>query len=452
MWNVNELIVLSDLHLAAERDTGSFQSDRQLAECLHWILSETQDSVTVLAGDSFDFLVAEHCISSNGFERFSCQTRQIIEHHPEVFDGLAKLVHSPRHQLVIMGGDHDSELVFPNVQETLERRLGIGLLSPAIRWLVQEEAFRVKVGSAITVVEHGHALDPWNRIDYASLHEVLSLCTRNLFDIDNYKQSPGSRLNTTVIRALRSRYEWINCLKPYDELVLPLLWSVVDSEGQQEPIRRLAEEYLSNKEFALNKKRSNSHNQAVQYRGEKEAEQLPTDEIFERWNRAIHRGPEDSENNDNPNDALLGETRLLSGRDPFFDVDQTDDSTKYLQPIFENGAHLVIHGHTHSAKALAEEGGIYINAGAWTQMLGLPASSEPNSVWRQFLNRLRTNEVETFCRPTFAHIQHQPSKNVTTATLFEWRHSSPTILATHSVANNSPLPKGDTSRDSTVDR
>ena len=59
MWDVEELFVLSDLHLASERNSGLFRSDVELADCLRWILKETRDSVTILAGDVLDFLTPQ---------------------------------------------------------------------------------------------------------------------------------------------------------------------------------------------------------------------------------------------------------------------------------------------------------------------------------------------------------------------------------------------------------
>src|SRR5882672_8191415 len=110
MWNAEELFVLSDLHLAAERGVGLFQSDLELTQCLNWILEESQDSSVVLAGDVLDFLVGDH-VESKDFSVLDRRTRQIIDHHPEIFDALAKLALSDRHRLVIMGGNHDPELI-----------------------------------------------------------------------------------------------------------------------------------------------------------------------------------------------------------------------------------------------------------------------------------------------------------------------------------------------------
>ena len=423
MWNVNELIVLSDLHLAAERDAGSFRSDRELAECLRWILETTRDSVTVLAGDTFEFLLTGYPNGSVGFDRFSWHTAKIIEHHPEVFDALAQLCRSAHHQLVIMGGDHDFELILPNVRETVERRFGVDLFNPKIRWLVQQEAFRIRVGQATVIVEHGNALDPWNRFNHADLHSVLSLGSRNLFDISDLQQPLGCSFRSTVMRSFRPHYHWIDCLKPVTEEILPLLWCV-GAPSQQEEIKEFADRYRNNKVTAQRVKLGNIRNSITLYQGEKEAEQ---ETEFEAWSKAIPG----QNGNAAIKEKLLGKIKKIVAQDSFFDVDQPGNSVKYLQPVFDGGADLVIHGHTHAAKALVLKSGVHINTGTWAQLLPLPKSYESDDVWKQFLHRLSTGEVESLSRPTFTHVQHHPTNDVTTATLFEWQQMTPKVLGAH---------------------
>ena len=425
MWQVNELIVISDLHLEAERDTGSFQSDRELADCLRWILTETKDSVIVIAGDMLDLQSARNCQTNS--DRSSCYVKQIIKHHPEVFDALENLAQSSRHHLVIMGGDHDSELLFPNVQETLESRLGVGLTKPAIRWLVREEALRLQVGNAVVVVDHGNMLDPWNRIDHGNLQESLALNSRNLTVDSDYVPPLGSRLTSRVINDLRAHYSWIPSLKPANELILPLLWRV-GSARHQGKIRELAEDYLSLRTFALNKKPSNSSEIALLY-GERETEQLPKDQAFEEWTDAIYSAQQQKPTNGDLQGELLEKTRLISGQDGFFDVEQPDSHVKYLEPVFKSGADLVIQGHTHAAKALKFEHGVYLNTGTWAQVLSVPQSSDSDGAWIEFFDQLRANDLKSFSRPTFAYVRGSVREATTIATLFEWRQSNPTVLA-----------------------
>src|SRR5438128_4304896 len=311
MWNVDELFILSDFHLAAERGVGFFQADAELSACLRWILEKSRNSVTVLAGDIFNFL-----FTGDGNTRFDSSslndsTRSIIDHHPEVFDALAELARSPRHGLAIMGGDHDPELIYPVVQEAIERRLGVDAFRSPLRWLVQGEALCVRVGEAVVMVEHGDALDPWNRTNHDHWRGAFALASRNilgpertidptdglsdgrqpigaflhkLLDGSQYRLPlpMGSKLMLAVVNELRQSYHWVDCLKPGTEADLPLLWHVASSR-QRMQILNLLDEYFDLKDRAHTGKVGNSRNPKWLYEGERETYPSPTDQALQQW-------------------------------------------------------------------------------------------------------------------------------------------------------------------------
>jgi UDP-2,3-diacylglucosamine pyrophosphatase LpxH len=423
MWNVEELYVLSDLHLSAERDTGTFQSDAELAECLRWILIETRYSLLVLAGDALDLLAPDDGDAETDFNRPAEQMRKIIEYHPQVFEALSNLARSPRHGLIIMSGDRDPELIFPSVQEVVERRLGTDLVGPAVRWVVHGEALHLKVGDAVVLVEHGSTLDPCNRINHVALQLAFSLTSRNLPDISEYRPPLGGRLALEVGRELRSDYPWVDCLKPETEATLPLLWHVA-SPGQRKSLLNLADEYLSMKAFAHNKK--NSHHPDKLYLGEKEAEDSPRERAFRGWVDAVYQ--QQSSTHATTDDHLTEKLRAVSGQGTLFEVEKSGGSDKYLQPMFECGADLIIHGHTRAAKAYMVGRGLYLNTGTWGQFLRLPRSGQGNEAWQDFLRLLRENRVKSFRRPTLARVRHLPAKRVTTAALLEWQQPGAQVL------------------------
>jgi UDP-2,3-diacylglucosamine pyrophosphatase LpxH len=429
MWNVEDLFVLSDLHLAAERNAGLFQSDAGLAACLRWILTDTRDSLTVLAGDVLDFLILTNGRAKIDFAHLGDHTREIIEHHPEVFEALSELARSPRHQLVLMSGDHDSELIFPSVRETIELRLGGNFINPPVRWLVHGEALRLRVGEAVALIEHGNVLDPWNRTDHAALQRAFALDSRNLPGGDDYQPPLGRRLVLEVLNQLRGSYHWIDCLKPETEAVLPLLWHFA-SRQQQKLIISLAEDYLSIRDFALNKKIGNAPNPERLYEGEKEAENSTQDKAFKDWYDEIKDQQSQTPVAVKGEDKLIRKLRPVSARDTFFELERPGDTVKYLRPIFEGGTDLVIHGHTHSAKACAVDGGFYLNTGTWGQVLRLPRRDDGDRAWQDFLNLLRKNDAECLRCPTLARVRRDPRQGVTTTALLEWQQHGPKTLAT----------------------
>lgn len=429
MWQANELFILSDLHLAAERGVGLFQADEELADCLRWILTETRDSVIVLAGDMLDFLAPNHENPEPGFNGLGNRTQNIIDHHPEVFEALSELARSPQHRLVILGGDHDPELIFPPVQERVERCFGIRFSNPTVRWIVQGEALRLRVGNAIVLIEHGNVLDPWNRIDHSALQSAFSLASCNLLDGCDYQLPlpPGSRLGLKVMNELRNDYAWIDYLKPETEVALPLLWHFASST-QQTQILNLIDEHFDIKDRAFKGKIDNLGKAERLYKGEKASDHSSKDQVLKAWDADARRQQRLSPGKAEKNDKLIEKLKLISALDSFFEIDLLDDSTLYLQPRFEAGSDLVIHGHTHSAKAYPVAGGFYINTGTWGQLLHLPNSNDSTAVWQRYLDQLGTNEVQSVRRPTFARVQHQEKQNVTTASLLEWQQRSPMTL------------------------
>ena len=427
MWAINELIVLSDLHLAPERNTGSFHLNVELAECLRWVFTETEDCIVVLAGDVFDFLAMNDCIPKRGYARYVCHAKQIIEHHPETFDALARLAHSPRHTIVFMSGECDAELIIPEVQEAIERGLGFTHPNGCVRWLVLGEALRVQVGAAVVLIEHGNSFDPWNRMDHAALQTVLSLASRNLPEPREYEQPLGLELTSKVINCMRSRHQWIDWLKPFNESTLPLLWPFA-SPNQQSVMLELAGRYESLKTEAALRALSNSPNPQTLYQGEKEAERLPSDRIFKDWIDSIYARQERAKASRNGN--MTEKVRLISNHDSFFEIEQPPDTSKYLQPMFDGGTDLVIHGHTRAAKICTLDGGLYLNTGAWSQLIRLPKSQESNSTWDEFLERLNSNTVDRVARPTLAHV-YQDEDARTIGALVEWRSGPVTLAARH---------------------
>ena len=429
MWTIKELIVLSDLHLAPERNTGSFHLDEELAECLRWVLTKTQECIIVLAGDVFDFLTINDCSPKSGFARFTCHAQRIIEHHPEIFNALARLAHSPRHTLVFMSGECDAELMIPDVQEVIARRLGFASPNGSVRWLVLGEALRVQVGTAVVLIEHGNAFDPWNRMDYTALQKVLSLASRNLPEPEPKPREPqqplGFELSSRVINYMRGRHQWIDCLKPLNESILPLLWPLA-SQGQQRVILELAGRYESMKTEAGLKKLSNSPDPATLYQGEKEADRSPADRSFKDWVDLIYARQEGTTTGNN--DMMTDQVRFISNHDSFFEIEQPNDTIKYLQPMFDGGADLIIHGHTRAAKICTLDSGVYINTGAWNQLIRRPKSHESNSIWQEFLAQLKTNTVDRVARPTFAHVYQEQDGN-TVGALVEWSSTGPDTLA-----------------------
>jgi UDP-2,3-diacylglucosamine pyrophosphatase LpxH len=449
MWQINDVIVLSDIHLARRKggaggkDQALFQADDALVQCLTWIHSEIKASLIVLNGDVFDFLAIspDRAVKTQvtDFSDLAERTTAIIDSHPEVFDALTRLASSSHHELVIVGGNHDPELIFPAVQRVVEKRLSNSLKAGPLRWCVQGEALSLQVGEAGVLIEHGDVLDAWNRIDRSGLRSAVSLCSRGLLSHHRYKPPPGSQLVVDYLISLKQEYPWVDLLKPEKSTVPYLLWYYL-------PKARLAEfkdalfYYIqaATNHVIVELSEALEPQQLFMASADKlaAAESDSTLGYFQKlWNELNRHGTAIRKKN------LISRLREAASNDGFFDISKSEPGNyRALSFLVRNGADLLIHGHTHSAKAYKvaannagrQHDGLYLNSGTWARMLRLPTHDEPDAVWEQFVDDLKGGDhvgfAKGFERLTFAQVGLDG--NQTRARLKEWT-GAPIDLALH---------------------
>lgn len=421
-----DIILISDLHLAAERDRGLFHADAELSAFFDWVLEAAPPSTVVLAGDIVDFLVVDQ--SDRAQEPLSpagvaARTAAIVEHHPEVFDALSRMAGSPNHQVALLGGNHDPELIFPEVQQVIARRLKQASSPAPIRWVVNGEALALRVGLARVLVEHGDQYDDWNYIDHESLRKLVSLSTRGIDGRKIYKPPPGSALVANRFNRIRHAFPWIERLQPLSAMILPLVLEVVMPRVERGEQLAL---WGAVREFARTARRSviNKILRGMNPRVEFWAEQDETAQRFIEWLAQIES--EDAWGEAEPDFArIITRLRKVSARDGFFDIQEHDATFDPVTRLMELGNDLVVHGHTHSAKAYKVGHGLYLNSGTWGQLMRLPLSEASDEEWKQFLNVLSNGEGDSFSRPTFVRVTAEGE--VPEAMLCEWRKGAPEI-------------------------
>ena len=133
--------------------------------------------------------------------------------------------------------------------------------------------------------------------------------------------------------------------------------------------------------------------------------------------------------NQTPGNGQIEQLKLICARDHRFEVGEPDAALGDLKLRFEAGADLVIHGHTHAAKAYLLEGGFCINTGTWGQLLDLPSRKAPDETWQRFLDLLRGDEASSFRHPTLASVRYIPEQKETRAALLKWQQPDPKTLA-----------------------
>lgn len=418
MWQVSDVIVVSDLHLSSEgQGRGLFGNDAGLEEFLLWVLAQTHDCVVVLNGDVLDFLFAD---SNPGLDsaKLEGETAAIIERHETVFTALGKVACSRSHSLVILSGNHDPELIFPCVRHKIEMALTVKGQRPHVRWLVNGEALSLKIGNAQALVEHGDRLDAWNEIDRDLLSSAASLGSRGLLAYHEYVPPLGSRLVTDHLRQLRKEFPWVELLKPEREAILPLLRYLASLNKLAKHAGAL-ELYMRAETKSKLTKLRRKLDPATRFRKE-DVDELSIGGRIKRMAESIFESRGELKRAE-----LIRELQQASKHDTFYKEDVADgDYGGDLEFLLRNGSNLLIHGHTHSAKAYKVDDGLYLNSGTWARLIKLPASDGDKQVWSSFIKSIEDKSYVTLERPTYVRVTLE-DQSTTRAALYLWPQDEP---------------------------
>ena len=421
MWQTHDAIVISDLHLSSEKPgQGLSGDDAALEQFLLWAVDQTQNCILVLNGDVLDFLFAE---SNPGLDaaKLEMETAAIIERHEAVFKACGKVACSPLHSLVILSGNHDPELIFQGVRNKIERALSVKSQRPHVAWLVYGEALSLTIGNVKALIEHGDRLDSWNEIDRDLLSSAASLGSRGLLRYHEYVPPLGSRLVSEHLLNLRKDFPWVELLKPEREAMVPLLRYVTSLSKKAEHAGALELYFLAETKTKLTRLRQKL-DPAVRFRKEEEKE-ISIGGKIKRMAQAILDSRGELKRSE-----LIKELQQASKNDTFFKEDVADgDYNSDLEFLLRNGSNLLIHGHTHSAKAYQVDSGLYLNSGTWARLLKLPDTTSDKTVWNKFLTSIENKSYEVRQRPTYLRITLE-AQNTTKAALHLWPEEEPLAL------------------------
>lgn len=139
-----------------------------------------------------------------------------------VFEAL-KDFHSAGNWLTLLIGNHDVELSLPAVRRRLLGMLGDE--SGRLTFVYDGEAYtRGRV-----LIEHGNRYDGWNMIDHSALRQERSVRSRGLPVEDRERDEryfvppPGTHLVIQFMNLIKSRYRFVDLLKPETNAVIPIL-------------------------------------------------------------------------------------------------------------------------------------------------------------------------------------------------------------------------------------
>ncbi|MBV9185880.1 MAG: metallophosphoesterase [Acidobacteria bacterium] len=426
MRDIQDLILLSDIHLSAERGKGLFQADNELVTFLDWILEGVGPARVVIAGDFLDFLVPAKGESSiAAFEPAAARKRAkaVVEHHHEIFRRLGSIARSPNNELWIMSGNHDPELLFQDIREVVERGMGVPSHPVRVRWHVNGEALRFRTGDASVLVTHGDVFDDWNRIDHGELQRAANRISYGFAESEELDYVPphGTTVVLDYLLSIREEYPWVDVLKPEREAVFRLLYEFLDVRDLKRYSGFLASALMVNMASWLKKEIVRRRHPEKLVR---ESPKASRQQRFTQWLNERHERRKARETAD-----LIMTLRDVSAEDDYFDISTPDECEDLLPFFFERGADLVVAGHTHAAKAhLVDDQNLYINTGTWARLLQLPTSDASDESWGSFLESLRGGQDLGVPRPTFARVGVR-AEHRTHASLMAWKDGSPSMEA-----------------------
>jgi len=126
-----EIIVMSDLEMGAGTLTDDFISDNALAQLMRSIGDKKHPVDLVFNGDTFNFMLCP--IGAGGCETYPrhidkevsiAKLNRIARAHKKVFQSFHDFASLRKNRLFFIVGNHDPDLVFPEVQEALKNQIG----------------------------------------------------------------------------------------------------------------------------------------------------------------------------------------------------------------------------------------------------------------------------------------------------------------------------------------
>jgi hypothetical protein len=342
----------------------------------------------------------------------------------------------------------------------------IGALDRRFQFIYDGEAYRI--GDAL--IEHGNRYDRFNVVDHDGLRRRRAYQSRDQENLsgDGFAAPVGSRLVAQFINPMKSKYAFVDLLKPETPTILPILLVLEPStrsellkllrisapaslrgtdSTQPDMPRRLRDASafdITDAPMAADDALLESLSQTFKSRS---AAQRFLDDLVGPQQAEPARNPiiDASANGREVALSLLHllrvglkapiEARLPALRRALRTLQ--DDKTFHLNvetdPAYLDAAIAlckhgrvthVVFGHTHLAREIRISArSKYLNSGTWANLLRVPdvvlSEAVPDdAALKDWLESLRLNKLDTFFRPTFVRIDLNDAQKVITAHTF----------------------------------
>jgi len=157
-----EIILLGDIEMGGGTLTDDFISDRTLSKLIYSLCNRNVPVDLVLNGDTFDFLKCPHIINNAASyprhitsEISLAKLRLVYNAHKPVFEALKRFASEKKNRLFFIIGNHDPDLVHPEVQAQIRSLLDSS----------ENIIFSFYYNDHSVHAEHGHQYDFLNKVN-----------------------------------------------------------------------------------------------------------------------------------------------------------------------------------------------------------------------------------------------------------------------------------------------
>jgi UDP-2,3-diacylglucosamine pyrophosphatase LpxH len=481
---LEELYVVSDLHLGGSQGAPIFRQEAQLAGLIGHLATRTPPGQgtlgLVLNGDVIDTLAEK----ISGYVATPDEAEEalgrIVTQFPSIWQALAKFVDAAQHRLVLVIGNHDIELAYPNVQQAIVTLLAKGdeVRRGRIDFVTSGVGYRCEVARAGStpvrvLCVHGNEFDSWNAVSPESMNRLVRagvLGTDSALTAE--PPNAGTMLVKDVMNDVKAEWPFVDLLKPELESVFNVLFAldpqrVSALEGVFGVFRRVATEGQYRTRRLLGGPSSDAEG-AVPVVGPwqpgKELAQMMGEKrgalsLEEAWNANDDVTPEElaaeievlgagqlvvnslkylaQRLRDVPRDEALRAALLDwgGGQDVWSPDGPCDIYDRFIE--LDMDAHVVIAGHTHlrrqkrlPARGRAARRPLYLNTGTWARLMRLTKERLATKaafaeVWaalsKKTMAALDALEKDVLNQPTVAVVRGAPNGNGTVAALCEFQ-------------------------------
>ncbi|NQZ06624.1 MAG: metallophosphoesterase [Algicola sp.] len=420
MHQFDILHVISDLHLGGIKNTDKnfqvFNQGKRLGNFIDKLALEapTKQLALVLNGDIVDFLAENNACyldTTNAIGKLERICDDIS--FAMVFAALTDFIQKPNRTLVILLGNHDVELAFPNVKNWFINKLTNNdeQAKGRIIYATDGAGFACSVKGKRVLCVHGNEGDEWNVVDYFQLQKANRQINWGHYP-ELWQANAGTQMVIDVMNDIKKDFPMVDLLKPEKMAAIPVVlalapeklnqigkvlrlfggaqwdnlkmrWgflSAQESDQQQETLIRQEHTKLSellNETFDFNQQESVASllQQANQRIKNNEPANDPSKEqetllgAFDGALRLLGKWL----SNEKPITTLRKSLIRFMKKDNSFSLTGKDEVFDQLDPQVSADIDYLIVGHTHLARVMprSQGSGYYYNSGTWIRLIEL---------------------------------------------------------------------------------